>query len=226
MTLDPDSGEVVPDGLTSPFPDSGETALDHGAQATGRLAVQYQHSPRMLALIAAHAADAQRIENCLVSIPPLDDPTLAPYSTPDSNLDVTGKLVGIDRVLSDGTVPNDTTFRVYIAMQIARNVSIGSDPQFIAALEKIFGSTPGTFRYYSLGRMTIFIEVASGTKPSSDDIALLDNGPVPRAMGVGVNRTWYDGTDYFGFLSDTRTGRRGFGLKSNHAIGGKFGMKF
>jgi hypothetical protein len=218
--VDPDSGELIPDDLTAPFPDPGETALDHVAQAAQRVAIQYARSTHLQAIIAAHAGNAQLIEDCLVSIPPLDDPALAT----GVNLDVTGDLVGLGRVLSDGTVPNDATYRIYIAMQILRNSSIGSSPQFVAALTAVFGVTP--VRYYDLGHMSVGIEVGTGVRPSSDIIALLDDGPMPRAMGVGVSRVWYDATDYFAFEEDVGAGAKGFGEVGDATKGGHFAELF
>lgn len=229
--IDADSGEVVPDNATQPFPDAGEVALDHAAQAAGRVLRQYRNSPKLQGLIAGLAALAQRIENCLVSIAALDDPAVATGNASDpigqpGPLDVTGELVGQSRVLSDGTVVNDATFRTYIALRILRNSSIASSPEYVAALTTIFGATP--FRYYDLGGMAVGLELGTGAAPSSDIIALIDRdtGLVAVADGVGVGRVWYDPADYFAFAEDLGAGAKGFGLESDASIGGRLAMLF
>ena len=227
IVVDPDSGEVVPDDATQPFPNPGEVSLDHVAQAASRVEAQYQKDTTLLATIAGHAGLAQRIENCLNSIPGLlavasDNPS----ATTNVNLDAVGNLVGQSRVLSDGTIRTNAELVTAIGLRILRNTSIASSPQCVAALTAIFGSTP--FRYYDLGGMSVGIEIATGAAPSSDTISLLDDGvsPIARAMGVGVGRVWYTPSSYFGFAEDTRSGRKGFGLESNLSLGGEFGMLF
>lgn len=229
--IDADSGETVPDNAVQPFPNPGEVALDHAAQAAGRILRQYKDSPKLQGLIAGLAALAQRIENCLISIAALDDPAVATgnASDPVANpgpLDVTGELVGQSRVLSDGTVVNDATYRIYIALRILRNSSIASSPEYVAALTTIFGSQP--FLYYDLGAMSVGLELPTGAPPSDDTIALLDRdiGPVPVAMCVGVGRLWYVPTAYFAFAEDTRTGATSFGEIGHPSFGGPFGEIF
>ncbi len=230
--IDADSGEVVPDNATQPFPDPGETALDHAGQAAGRILRQYQNSPNLQGLIAGLAALAQRIENCLVSIGALDDPAVATGNASDPTgqpgpLDVTGELVGQSRVLSDGTVVNDATFRAYIALRILRNTSIASGPEYVAALTTILGSTP--WRYYDLGGMVIGTDVGTGTTPPSNDtIALLDRdtGLVAVADGVGDIREWYDPAEWFAFAEDTGSGADGFTEIGTPSYGGAFAELF
>jgi hypothetical protein len=224
-TLDADSGELVPDNATQPFPNPGESAMDHVAETTGEIISQYSKAARLIATATAFASAMQKLEDCAVSIPQLDDPAIAT----GVNLDVTGNLVGQSRVLSDGTILSDAMYRLLIALRITRNSSIGSSPAFLDYLTFVFqtyvsGSTP--FRYYDVGGMAVGIEVGSGAAPSADQIALLDDGPSPRAMGVSVGREWYDPTEWFGFAEDTRTGAKGFGLESDPTVGGPMSMLF
>lgn len=237
MSIDPNSGATVPDNATQPFPDPGETALDHAAQAATRIIRQYRNSPKLQGLIAGLAALAQRIEDCAVSIGPLDDPAVAtgnqanPAGEPGP-LDVTGDLVGQSRVLSSGTVVADALFRVLIAMRILRNASIASGPEFVDALTKIFSppfvGADVPFRFYDLGGMVVGLELGSGSAPSQDTIALLaDDGPTPKAMGVTIGREWYDPTNWFAFEEDTRTGASGFAeLGGDPSFGGEFAELF
>lgn len=231
LAVDPDSGELVPDGLVSPFPNPGETALDLAAQAAGRVISQYKGSAKLNAVIALHASLFQRIENFLVSIPPLDDQTIAG----GVNLVVTADLVGQPSVLLDGTdlTLNETLFRACIALRILRNNAIGSNAEMDIALATILGgppfnSSPLPFRYLNFGGMAIGIELGSGSAPDSQIIALLDpdNGLIPLDMGVAFGREWYDPTDYFAFAGDTGAGAKGFGLRSDSTVGGKFAMAF
>jgi hypothetical protein len=229
--IDADSGAVVPDNATQPFPNAGEIALDHAAQAAGRVLWQYQNSPKLQGLIAGLAALAQRIENCLVSIAALDDPAVATGNASDpvgqpGPLDVTGELVGQSRVLSDGTVVDDATFRAYIALRILRNSSIASSPEYVAALTAIFGAT--SFRYMDFGGMAVGIELGTGAAPSNDIIALIDRdtGLAPVAMGVGVGREWYDPAEWFAFNEDAGTGAKGFGEIGDPTQGGDFAELF
>lgn len=222
-TLDAASGEIVPDNAVQPFPNPGETALAHATEAAGYIERQYRDATRLQATIAGVSARAQTLENLLVSIPPLDDPTIAtgnaadPIGTPGP-LDVTGDLVGQSRVLSDGTIAPDAKYRTYIGMRIIRNSAHGTDAEFITALRAFFQAatpSPIAFHYHNIGHMTIVIEVGTGGSgggpPDSDTVALLDGGPVPRAMAVGVLRDWYDPAEYFAFDEDTSAGAAGFG---------------
>lgn len=223
-TIDSDSGEIVPDGATQPFPNPGEVSLDHAAQAASRVIAQYQKATRFLAHVAGLAALAQRIENCLNSIPGLlaiasDNPS----STTNVNLDNVGALVGQSRVLADGTVLTNAQFLVVIGLRIARNTSIASSPEFIAALTAILGVNP--FRYYDIGGMMAGVELATGGgAPAADIVAEID-ALAPRAMGVDLVRIWY-GTTYFGFDEDHRSGVRGFGEIGNPSVGAPFGELF
>lgn len=218
MSIDPDSGAELPEDMESPFPDPGETAKDHDTQAASRVAMQYADKPRFMATVALHAEAAQGIEDCAVTIPLLDDPDIAT----GVNLDVTGELVGQGRVLLDGTVSSDAFYRTLIAARILRNRSKATSPEFIAALEAIVFS--GAFRFYDLGHMTIGIEVAG--EPNSNQKALIEGGPIPKAAGVGVIKLWYVDANFFGFQGDPRPGLDGFGLASNLSLGGQLGMLF
>lgn len=224
--LDPDSGELVPDNATQPFPNPGEIALDHVTEATGEIASQYSQAARLIATVTAFAAAAQKIEDCAVAIPPLDAVvTDNPSSTVNVNLDVTGDLVGQSRVLADGTVETNAVFVTLIELRILRNSSIASSPQYMAAVMAILGSTP--FRYIDFGGMSVGIELATGAAPSADEIALLsDAGPIPRAMGVGVGREWYDPAEYFAFDDDPGSGAKGFGELGDPTQGGDFAELF
>lgn len=219
MSIDPDSGAELPEDMESPFPDPGETAKDHDAQAAGRVAMQYSDKARFMATVALHAEAAQGIEDCAVTIPPLDDPALAT----GKNLDVTGELVGQSRVLTSGTELSDSTYRLLIAARIVRNSGKATSPELIAFLEDIvFGST--AFRFYDAGGMVVGIEVDGA--PNADQKALIKNGPIPKAAGVGFIKGWYTAARFFGFEEDTRPGRRGFGLASDPDTGGYWGMLF
>jgi hypothetical protein len=88
----------------------------------------------------------------------------------------------------------------------------------------VFGVTP--FRYMDFGGMAVGIELGTGAPPSDDIIALLDFGPTPRAMAVGVGREWYDPADYFAFEDDPGVGAKGFGLASDPSVGGRLAMLF
>jgi hypothetical protein len=217
--VDPESGQTLPPGATAPYPNPGEDAMDYAAEALGHVIAQYRNSPRLMGTVADLVVNAQAMEEQLVKIPPLDDPAIAT----GVNLDVTGELVGQGRVLADGTVSSDAFYRTLIAARIARNKAIGSSPEFIAAIELLVFNA-AAFRYMDFGHMAVGIEVAG--IPNSNQIALLDAGPMPRAMGVGVSRVWYTDGDYFGFAEDTDPGAEGFGLESNPSIGGRLSMLF
>jgi len=212
MSVDPESGETIPEGASVPFPDPGETAQDYDAQAQAEVLTQYQESPKLKATITALMAGWQAIEDCLVQIPGLRDPATAT----DVNLDRVGELVGQSRVLTTGTELSDAEYRTFIALRILRNKAIGSGPEFVAALEAILD--PIAFRFVDLGGMAVLIEIATGAPPSDDQIAALDHGPIPRAMAVGVGRTWYDPEDVFGFEEDDDA--IGFGEVGDPGFGG------
>jgi hypothetical protein len=227
--LDPDSGETLPDNASLPFPNPVEAALDYVAEARGHIIQQYKNSPRLVATIEAIAGQGQAMEEQLVLIPPMDDPAIAA----GVNLDVTGELVGQSRVVASGAiVADDTFYRTLIARRIARNISIGTGPEFIAALEAlVFPSTP--FRFVDVGHMAVLVEVAGA--PTADQIALLtespdaplaNTSPIPRDMAVGVGRVWYDPAEWFGFDEDTRPGAKGFGLESDPSVGGRLSLTF
>lgn len=216
--IDPESGATIPDNATAPFPNPAEEAMDYVAEARSHIIRQYRESPRLVATVEAFAAQGQAMEEQLVLIPPMDDPAIAT----GVNLDVTGELVGQGRVLGDGTVSSDVPYANLIASRIAYNKAIGSGPEFVAALEDFV--FPGAFRFYDLGGMTIGIEVAG--EPNGTMVALLDTGPVPRPMAVGVNRLWYNDANFFGFQGDPRPGLDGFGLESDLSLGGHLGQLF
>jgi hypothetical protein len=220
VSIDPDSGATIPEDATAPFPNPGETAMDIDAQAQSRVLTQYRESPNLKGTISDHAELFQDLEDCSVNISKQRDPAIAE----GVNLDVIGVLVGQSRVLTTGVELADADYRDFIALRIARNHSIGSGPEFVAALEAVLDPTP--FRFVDLGGMAVLIELATGAPPTDDQIALLDYGPTPRAMAVGVSRAWYDPDDYFGFEEDPRPGRKGFGLTSDPSLGGKMGMRF
>lgn len=196
MTLDPESGATIPENGTAPFPNPGETAQDYDAQAQGEVLQQYLESTKLKATITALMTGWQAIEDCMVHINEQRDPAIAI----GDNLDVTGELVGQSRVLKTGTELSDPNYRLAIAQRILRNRSIGSGPDYVAALEFVFGATP--FRFVDLGHMAVIVELATGVAPSDDIVALLDFGPVPRAMAVGVGRRWFNPASYFGFIED------------------------
>jgi hypothetical protein len=219
MSIDPDSGETIPEGMVAPFPDPGQTAQNHDAQATSRLITLYRNKTKMAAMLALHAELAQTIEDCLVQIPPLDNPAVAT----GVNLDDTGDLVGQGRVLSDGTVSSDLFYRTLITARIAKNNSHASSPQYITALETVvFIGTP--FRYYDLGYMTVGIEVPGA--PNSNMRAVINNGPMPKAAAVGVVKTWFNDAAYFAFDEDTDPEAEGFGEIGSPSVGGDFAELF
>lgn len=218
MSIDPESGAEIPEDMVSPFPDPGETAKDLDAQAASRLAMQYADKPRAVATIALFAEAAQGIEDCLASIPELDDPAVAT----GVNLDVTGELVGQGRVLSDGTVSSDAFYRTLIAQRILYNRAKATSPEYIAALDALV--FPGDFRFYDLGHMTVGIEVEG--EPNSNQKALINNGPMPKAAGVGIVKVWFDGANYFAFDEDVDAGASGFGEIGDAGQGGKFAELF
>jgi len=216
--VDPESGQTLPPGATSPYPNPGEDAMDYAAEALGHVIAQYRNSPRLMGTVEDLVVNAQAMEEQLVKIPLLDDPAIAT----GTNLDVTGELVGQGRVLADGTVSSDAFYRTLIAARILRNKSIGSSPEFIAALELLVFA--GAFRYFDIGHMSVGIEVAG--LPSSNQIALLDAGPIPVAMGVGISRVWFDDANYFAFEEDVGAGSSGFGEIGDASQGGKFAELF
>lgn len=212
MSIDPESGAELPEDMESPFPDPGETAKDHGAQASGRVAMQYADKPRFMATVALHAEAAQGIEDCAVGVPPLDDPAVAT----GVNLDVTGELVGQSRVIVSGVEFDDDEYRLLIAMRTLRNISRATSPELIAALETIldvpFTIAPIPFVFSDLGHMAVRLAVGTAADPGDDIRALLpargresdvaDPSPAPRAAGVDFGRVWYDPANYFGFSDD------------------------
>jgi hypothetical protein len=219
VSIDPESGATIPDGASAPFPDPGDTAQDYDAQAQAEVIAQYRESPKLRQTISDLMAGWQAIEDCIVEINKQLDPDIAE----GVNLDVIGERVGQSRVLSDGTVPSDSFYRLLIAGRILRNRAIGSSPEFITALETfVFVGTP--FRYYDLGHMTVGIEVPG--EPNSNQKALINDGPMPRAMAVGVIKLWFNDANFFGFQGDPRPGLNGFGLASDLSLGGQLGMLF
>jgi hypothetical protein len=214
LVVDAESGETVPPNATLPFPNPGEVALDHDAQAQSRVISQYRNSTNLKGTISDLVAPFQALENCLVTIPQLDDPAVAT----GVNLDVTGELVGQIRTLADGTIYNDADYRILIGARILRNRSIGSSPEFLDFLVFVFGATP--FRFFDLGGMSVGIEIGSGAPPPDDQIALLDAGPTTRAMAVGVIRVWYDPAEWFAFAEDTAPNAKGFGEIGDPTKGG------
>jgi hypothetical protein len=218
VSTDPESGATIPEGASAPFPDPGETAQDYDAQAQAEVLTQYKESPKLKATITALMSGWQAIEDCLVTIPGLRDPDVAT----GVNLDRVGELVGQSRVLTTGTELDDADYRVFIALRILRNRSIGSGPEFVAALEAILDPIP--FRFVDLGGMAVLVEIATGAPPTDDQIAALDHGPVPRAMAVGVGRVWYDPDSVFGFDGDDEA--LGFGEIGDPDPGGNFAEIF
>jgi hypothetical protein len=219
VSIDPDSGATIPEDATAPFPNPGETAMDIDAQAQSRVLTQYREAIKLKATISAHAELFQALEDCMVQIPLQRDPAIAE----GVNLDVTGALVGQSRVLTTGVELADPGYRDFIDLRIRRNISIGTGPEYIAALQEILDPTP--FKYLHLGHMQAIVAVGSAGPPTDDQIALLDYGPVPRAMAVGIGRRWYDPDDYFGFADDPDA--FGFGeVGDPPPPGGKFGEIF
>jgi hypothetical protein len=196
IEFDPESGAVIPDSATAPFPNPCESAHDYATEARDHVVAQYRDSPRLMGTVDDLVANTQAMEGQLVAIPGLDDPAIAG----GVNLDVTGDLVGQSRVLKTGTELSDANYRLLIAQRILRNKSIGSGPEFVDALTAVL--SPTTFRFVDLGHMAVIVEIATGGPPTDDQIALLDYGPTPRAMAVGVGRRWYDPASYFGFIED------------------------
>lgn len=196
MSIDPESGATIPEDATAPFPNPGETAQDYDAQAQSRVLHQYKESTNLKGTISDNAELFQDIEDCLVVIPTLLDPAVAT----GVNLDRIGELVGQSRVLSSGTELNDAAYRLLIAQRILRNRAIGSGPEFVAALEYVFGATP--FLFQDLGHMAARVSVATAGPPTDDQLAILGSDVMPRPMAVGVTRLWYDPDNYFGFSDD------------------------
>jgi hypothetical protein len=216
--IDDDSGETVPENATSPFPNPCEDPLDYTTDARGHIIQQYREQPKAVATVEALVANTEAMEAQLATVPPMDDPAIAG----GVNLDVTGELVGQGRVLSNGTISTDTFYRALIAARIDRNGGHATSPEFIAALEAVVFT--GAFRFYDLGGMSVGIEVDG--EPTSDQKAILNDGPMPIAMAVGLSKLWYDGTAFFGFQGDPRPGLDGFGLESDLSLGGQLGMLF
>jgi Protein of unknown function (DUF2612) len=219
-SIDPDSGATIPENGSAPFPNPCDTTQNYDAQAQGEVLHQYRESTKLKATITALMSAWQAIEDCAVNISRQRDPAVAA----GVNLDVTGDLVGQSRVLTTGTVLLDADYRLIVGVRIARNHSIGSSPEFLDFLVFVFGATP--FRYMDFGGMAVGIEVGTGTAPAADIVALLDHGPAPRAMAVGVGREWYDPADYFAFNTDPGAGAKGFAIASDPTAGGKFAMTF
>lgn len=214
MSIDPESGATIPDGATSPFPNPGETAQDYDAQAQAEVITQFRESTKLRQTISDLMAGWQAIEDCMVTIGEQLDPAIAE----GDNLDVIGQRIGQSRVLITGTELSDADYRLIIAQRILRNRAVGSGPEFVTALEFVFDPTP--FRFIDLGYMSVIVEIATGAPPSDDQIALLDYGPMPRAMAVGVGRDWYDPASYFAFADDVGAGAKGFGEIGDATKGG------
>lgn len=226
-TIDPDSGATVPENGSSPFPNPCETAQDYDAQAQSEVLHQYRESTKLKATITALMSGWQAIEDCAVNISKQRDPAIAASGDPlirSVNLDRIGELVGQPRVLVSGTVLSDADYVVLIAKRIARNRAIGSAPEFLDYLAFVFGASP--FRFIDLGGMSIWIEAGTGGPPTADVLALLDYGPSPRAMAVGVGRVWYDPAEYFAFDEDVGAGAKGFGEVGDPTKGGDFAEIF
>jgi hypothetical protein len=194
--VDPESGQTLPPGATAPYPNPGEDAMDYAAEARAHVIAQYRNSPRLMGTVEDLVANAREMEEQLVLIPPLDDPAIAT----GTNLDVTGELVGVSRVLTSGTSLSDANYRLLIAQRILRNKSIGSGPEFVEALEYVFGATP--FLFQDLGHMALRLSIGTAAPPSADQLAILNSDVMPRPMAVGITRLWYDPANYFGFSDD------------------------
>lgn len=240
MSIDPDSGQTLPDGATSPFPNPCETPLDVDAQAQSRVLQQYRESTKLKGMITDIAELFQALEDVGTQISQQRDPAIAE----GVNLDVVGELVGQSRVLrtADGThtlaiedggsyligahtFTGLQLYRLLITWRIARNKAIGSGPEYIAAL-RAFVFVEQDFVYVHLGNMAMLVETGTGLPPTADQMALLDDGPVPRAMAVGVGRDWYDPASYFAFAEDIGAGAKGFGEIGDATKGGKFAEIF
>jgi len=203
VSIDPESGETLPDDATSPFPNPCETPIDIDAQAQSRVLMQYRESTKLRGTITDIAELFQALEDVGCQISTLRDIATAT----GVNLDDIGELVGVSRVLSSGTSLSDANYRLLIAQRILRNKAIGSGPEFVAALEYVFGATP--FLFQDLGHMAVRLSIGTGAPPSADQLAILNSEVMPRAMAVGITRIWYDPANYFGFSDDVNAD--GFG---------------
>lgn len=190
--------------------DPEDIAQDLGALAHSRVILQYRDASKLAAFIDALVVPLQEIEDAVVSIPPLDDLDVAG----GVNLDVTADLVGQTRSLVNGDIVNDAQLRTLARARIAKNQSHSTGPDFIAAIEIIFGADTPTRLNDDIGGMTVIVQI--GRLLTADDIAILKD-LLPRPMGVKLFESFFDSTAYFGFADDPNAG--GFADDTVHGAG-------
>lgn len=185
----------TPIAFLPPLP--ADAALDYVAQAKSRVITQYREATRLLAELTVLVGIVQEIENALIVVKGLDD-----YLNPavgGVNLDVTGEIVGQPRRLSNGTDVTDTLYRTLITARIGLNSTTSSSPDVLVAIALVLGISSGII-YRDWGVMSIGYQIPRA--PTSDEVALLGSDIIPRPMGVEMERSWYDSTNFFGFSAN------------------------
>lgn len=197
-----------------------DVPIDYEAQAHSRVLVQYRQSVKLLAFIDSLIDPMQEIDDAALLIPPLDDIDVAG----GVNLDVTGELVGQSRVLLNGNIMSDATFRLLIRARITRNHAHATGPELLNILSQVFAAP---IRITDYGGMAIGYAIARAV--TADEIAILNDGVggtiLARPMGVMVTQQFFIPGDYFGF--DDTPGALEFGeLNLPAPPGGRFSEIF
>jgi hypothetical protein len=167
--------------------------VDGDVSAASRTIIQYREAPKLNKLIRLHQHIFAQLTEVARQINELDDPSVAT----GVNLDVTAELVGQSRVLPNGDVASDEDMRILIPVRVARNNSTSTAPRLKELLQLIFGVR---VEVNDLEHMSASYGI--GRVPTADEIALLDQDILPRAMGVKTARYHFDESNYFGFEED------------------------
>lgn len=184
------------------------TSQDLVATAIGRIITQYKGKPKLQGSIEATVQTIQELDDCALQIPPLYDIDVAT----GVNLDMLGKLVGQSRVLVNGSTVTDEQLRLLIRARIARNATHATGEEMIAQLALIFSGAH--IELYDWEMMSI--GYAIGRVLTSDEVAVLQTGILPKPMGVSiVPSEFYDPNDFFGFAEDPDPHAAGLGDDSS-----------
>lgn len=174
--------------------------INHATQAISRLASQYADKAKLRALLTGIGGVAQNIETALAAI----GITLDVAIVLGQQLEICGYLVGASKTLPNGTVLNDTNYRILTRAKIARNSCKGTVPEMLAAFDLIF-SHPDV-ELQDLGWMAMHAQIGrllSGDEKSmlalSSGDSMVAGAILPKPAGVSLAVSERDTADFFCF---------------------------
>lgn len=190
------------------------------SEGLARVLSQYKNSPNLLATLEGLLTPLQELSSVLDVMNHLTD-----LETQEGvNLDVLGRLVGIERTIPNGggvgipLLAGDNDYRLLIKAKAFKNTSKGYPEDINTALALLWPTKESIF--INTGGMEITILFLEVITPLMAAI-LYDLDLLPRAAGVGLNIAEVPATGtFFGFedcpLSDT------FGEDNDPLVGSPF----